>query len=171
MRTVLVVAGLLAIGVVPLTAGAQHGETPAPAAHAAEASKPAAKAGRVPSATHDAKAAPPAKTAAKPVEPKKAAPKSDLEAAFDRIARKIEGAEVMPGGLRISSGSAAHAAEPRPGALRPAEPRAARPEATTTRIRLNWRSSVVWPAALDKADTPDLATASHESPRITLAWQ
>ncbi len=207
MRTILVLAGLLAATAAPVTAGAQHGATPAPAAHAADTAKPAPKAEVA--STHGAKAAEAAKPAekaaekpgtkpgTKPVEKaaaaghetaathdtkpaekpekstataRKAAPRTDLEAAFDRIAQKIDGAEMMKGGLRISSpGGPGRVADSHAGDAHTAEPRAARADATP-RIRLNWRSSVVWPASLGQGDTHDAATP-HDTTRITLAWE
>ncbi len=226
MRTILLLAGLLTVGAVPVTGAAQHGATPAPPAHAATAVKPAVKPAAQPEkapasthgtgATHGTSPTPSAKTAAAPAEPaagakhdtkavaeskpsakadkpgtheakvsdktpakaavtaRKGAPFSELEAAFDRIAQKIDGAEVMPGGLRISSGSpAAPAPAPSPAPARaaegrPAEARAARSEATP-RLQLTWRSSVVWPATLGPADAHDTDPA-HKTSRIALAW-
>ncbi len=250
MRTMLVLAGLLAAGAVPVTAAAQHEAAPAPAAHAATTPKPASpavkgeaatthaptparppekpvektaakpaeklaekapaathetaathdtkpasstKAGAAPAesapgASHEARAVAEVKPAAKVEKPgkpgekapekasekasdkaataRKGAPFSDLEAAFDRIAQKIQGAEVMPGGLRISPGSPV--APARAAESRPAEARAARGEATP-RIHLIWRSAVVWPASLGPAETHESEPA-HETSRITLAW-
>jgi|GEM_PF-6937154 len=154
MRAILMLAGLLAVGAAPVTAAAQHEAAPAPTAHAVEAPKPAAKAEK-PAAHASSKAVP---AVANTV-----APRSELEAAFDRIAQEIEGADAMPGGLRITSDS-----QRRPAETRATKPRAARAE-SIPRIHLNWRSAVVWPAALGQAETHDSAPVPEPS-RITLAW-
>ncbi len=144
MRTLLL-AGLLAAAAAPVAAGAQHAAAPA-------VTKPADKADKA------AKAGMPEKSVAAA---KKSAPMTELEAAFDRIAQKIDGAAVMTGGLRISSASSSRAAD-----THASEPRAARPEATP-RIHLNWRSSVVWPAAFADAHNTG---ATPGTPRIALTW-
>lgn len=151
MRAILLLAGLLAVGAAPVAAAAQHEAAPA---HAAEAPKPAPKAENP--AAH-------ASTKAVPAAASTVAPKSELEAAFDRIAQEIEGADAMPGGLRITSDS-----QRRPAEARATKPRAARAE-STPRIHLTWRSAVVWPVALGQAETHDSAPVPEPS-RITRAW-
>lgn len=185
MRTALVMAGLLAAGVVPVGAAAQHG-APAPAAHAPAPPKheaPKQDASKHESSTHETptaakhEARPDAKSAAKheaapakvsaethgtkPAGEKKAAARTDLQAAFLRIADKIEGAKVTPGGLRISSGETGGAA---PGAHASGARRGA---AAPPRLRLNWRQSVVWPEALRGTES-----SGHDpgATRLTLAW-
>ena len=196
MRTILLLAGLLAVGAVPVTAAAQHGAAPAPAAHAADAPKPAPKGETA--VTHAAAPAakpvekPAAKAAEKAAE--KPAAKPAEKAAFEKPAEHASGtaAPVAATAKKAATTSDLEAAfdriaqkiggsEPMPGGLRIAsgaparaadvhatKPRAGRVEATP-RILLTWRSSLVWPAALGQAETHDSAPVPETS-RIPLVW-